>query len=45
MDIYEVLLHGEPMTIQLSAGDAERLGVAPRHATEEAGKDSKPRGK
>lgn len=45
MDIYEVLLHGEPVTIQLSAADAERLGVAPRHAAEGAEKGGKPRGK
>lgn len=45
MDIYEVLLHGEPVTIQLSPADAERLGVAPQHAVEEAEKEDKPRGK
>ncbi len=45
MDIYEVLLHGDPVTIQLSAEDAERLGVAPQHAAEEADEEDKPRGK
>lgn len=45
MDIYEVLLHGDPVTIQLSPDDAARLGVAPRHATEEAEKERAPRGK
>lgn len=35
MDIYEILLHGDPVTIQLSAEDAERLGVAPQHAAED----------
>lgn len=45
MDIYEVLLHGEPVTIQLSPEDAERLGVAPQHAMEETEKRDKPRGK
>lgn len=45
MDIYEVLLHGDPVTIQLSAEDAERLGVAPQHAAEEPEKEDKPRGK
>lgn len=45
MDIYEVLLHGDPVTIQLSRDDAERLGVAPQHAVEEAEKEDKPRGK
>lgn len=45
MDIYEVLLHGDPVTIQLSPEDAERLGVAPQHAAEETGKEDKPRGK
>lgn len=43
MDIYEVLLHGEPVTIQLSPADAERLGVAPQHAVDE--EEDKPRGK
>lgn len=41
MDIYEVLLHGAPVTIQLSPEDAERLGVAPQHAAEDAGKGTK----
>ena len=45
MDIYEVLLHGDPVTIQLSSEDAERLGVAPQHAVEETEKEDKPRGK
>lgn len=45
MDIYEVLLHGDPVTIQLSSEDAERLGVAPQHAVEEPEKEDKPRGK
>ena len=45
MDIYEVLLHGDPVTIQLSAEDAERLGVAPQHAVEEAETKDEPRGK
>ena len=45
MDIYEVLLHGDPVTIQLSSEDAERLGVAPQHAVEEAEEEDKPRGK
>lgn len=44
MDIYEVVLHGEPMTIQLSPADAERLGVAPQHAVEEPQGEDKPRG-
>lgn len=44
MDIYEVLLHGDPVMIQLSAEDAERLGVAPQHAAEETEKEDKPRG-
>lgn len=45
MDIYEVLLHGDPVTIQLSAEDAERLGVAPQHAAEGDEEEDKPRGK
>ena len=45
MDIYEVLLHGDPVTIQLSVEDAERLGVAPQHAVEETEEKDKPRGK
>lgn len=44
MDIYEVLLHGDPVTIQLSPEDAERLGVAPQHAAEETKEEGKPRG-
>lgn len=38
MDIYEVLLHGNPVTIQLSPEDAEKLGVAPKHAEDKSGK-------
>lgn len=38
MDIYEILLHGDPVTIQLSPEDANRLGVAAQHA---AGDDEK----
>lgn len=45
MDIYEVLLHGDSITIQLSPKDAERLGVAPQHAVEETEEKDKPRGK
>lgn len=45
MDIYEILLHGEPVTIQLSPADAERLGVAPQHAVEETEEENKSRGK
>lgn len=45
MDIYEVLLHGDPVTVQLSPADAERLGVAPKHAMDETEKEDKPRGK
>lgn len=45
MDIYEVLLHGDPVMIQLSPTDAERLGVAPQHAVEEPQQEDKPRGK
>lgn len=45
MDIYEVLLHGDPVTIQLSAEDAERLGVAPQHAVDDAEEEDRPRGK
>lgn len=45
MDIYEILLHGDPVTIQLSPEDAARLGVAPQHAAEDDVKDTKPRGK
>lgn len=46
MDVYEVLLHGDLVTIQLSPKDAERLRVAPQHAMEEAEKEEdKPRGK
>lgn len=44
MDIYEVLLHGDPVTIQLSSEDAERLGVAPQHAAEETEEEGEPRG-
>lgn len=45
MDIYEVLLNGDPVTIQLSPEDTERLGVAPRHAVDETEEEDKPRGK
>ena len=45
MDIYEILLHGDPVTIQLSKEDAERLGVAPQHAAEDELKDTKSRAK
>lgn len=45
MDIYEILLHGDPVTIQLSAEDAERLGVAPQHAAEDNEKEPKTRAK
>lgn len=38
MDIYEVLLHGNPVTIQLSPEDAEKLGVAPKHVEGKSGK-------
>jgi len=41
MDIYEILLHGAPVTIQLSPEDAERLGVAPQHAAGDAEKETK----
>lgn len=44
MDIYEILLHGNPVTVQLSPEDAERLGVAPQHAAEETEEEGKPRG-
>lgn len=44
MDIYEVLLHGDPVTIQLSPEDAEHLGVAPQHAVEETEEKEKPSG-
>jgi hypothetical protein len=45
VDIYEVLLHGDQVTIQLSAEDAKRLGVAPQHAAEEVEEKDKPSGK
>lgn len=45
MDIYEILLHGAPVTIQLSSEDAERLGVAPQHAAEGDEKELKTRAK
>lgn len=46
MDIYEVLLHGDPVMIQLSPEDAKRLGVAPQHAAEGAEEEKdRPRGK
>lgn len=44
MDIYEILLNNNPVTIQLSLEDAERLGVAPQHAAEETKGEGKPRG-
>lgn len=46
MDIYEILLHGDPVTIQLSDEDAERLGVVPQHAAAEDNvKDTRARAK
>lgn len=45
MDIYEILLHGDPVTIQLSPEDAERLGVAPQRAAEDTEKGTKSRAK
>lgn len=45
MDIYEILLHGDPVTIQLSDEDAARLGVAPQHAAEDEEKEAKTRAK
>lgn len=45
MDIYEILLHGDPVTIQLSDEDAGRLGVAPQHAAEDDEKETKARAK
>lgn len=36
MDIYEILLHGGPVTVQLSDEDAARLGVAPQHVAEDS---------
>lgn len=45
MDIYEILLHGDPVTIQLSGEDASRLGVAPQHAAEDDEKETKTRAK
>lgn len=44
MDIYEILLHGDSVTIQLSEEDAARLGVAPQHAAEDE-KETKARAK
>jgi len=41
MDIYEVMLQGALVTLQLSPEDAERLGVTPQHAAEDTGKDDK----
>ena len=41
MDIYEVLLHGAPVTIQLSPEDAERLGVASQHGEAYDAKETK----
>lgn len=45
MDIYEILLHGDPVTIQLSPEDAERLGVAAQYAAEDDTKETKSRAK
>lgn len=45
MDIYEILLHGDAITIQLSPEDAERLGVAPQHAVGAVEEEDEPRGK
>ena len=41
MDIYEILLHGAPVTIQLSPEDAERLGVAAQNVAAGDTKESK----
>lgn len=41
MDIYEILLHGAPVTIQLSPEDAERLGVANQNAAADDTKEPK----
>ena len=41
MDIYEVLLHGAPVTIQLSPEDAERLGVASQHVAADNEQETK----
>lgn len=41
MDIYEILLHGNLVTLQLSDEDAKRLGVAPQHAAEDELKGTK----
>ena len=45
MDIYEILLHGDPVTIQLSTEDADRLGVAPQRAAEDNVKETNTRPK
>ena len=45
MDIYEILLHGGPVMIQLSDEDAARLGVAPQRAAEDDEEGTKTRGK
>lgn len=45
MDIYEILLHGGPVTLQLSPEDAERLGVATQRAAEDDVKEIKSRAK
>lgn len=45
MDIYEILLQGDPVTLQLSDEDAARLGVAPQHAAEDDIKETKTRAK
>lgn len=41
MDVYEILLHGAPVTIQLSPEDADRLGVATQHAAGDDEKETK----
>ena len=41
MDIYEILLHGAPVTIQLSPEDAERLGATPQNAATDDTKEHK----
>ena len=45
MDIYQILLHNDSVTIQLSLEDAERLGIAPQHAVEETEEEDMSRGK
>lgn len=41
MDIYEILLHGDPVTVQLSPEDAERLDVASKHEAADDVKETK----